>query len=178
LNLNAVYKKAMTYDNYVTILNEYQSLHQLHYNKFIVPEDQNKIIQHYRPLKILVITEPWCGDSLALIPVLRKIAETNGSWDIKLLLRDANSDLMHQFLTNGARAIPIFLFLDDTFNLLFRWGPRPVVAQKIFEDHRILINQGKIEKTDVIKKIRLYYTKDRGLTTYVELSHIFLIHKL
>jgi hypothetical protein len=172
LNYQDEFEKGMSYDDYVGHLDEHLSLHQLHYNKFLIDEDSQSIIKSLKPYKILIITEPWCGDSLALLPIIRKISELNTQWEIKILLRDSNPDLMDHFLTHGAKGIPVFLFLNETGELKFRWGPRPQKAAKIFEDHRQQINEGKLEKIDVIKKIRAFYAKDRGVTTLAELIGI------
>ena len=70
---------------------------------------------------------------------------------------------MDQFLSRGVRSIPIFLFLDDQGELRFCWGPRPEATAQIYDNHREQITEGKIEKQEVIKKIRIYYAKDRGI---------------
>ena len=165
LNLLSEYKRALSYAAYIDVLEKNLSLHQLHYKKFVVDSAAMIKISKFKSVKILVITEPWCSDSLALLPVVKKIAECNNRWDLKALLRDKNAELMDNYLTNGAKAIPVFLFLNENGELLFRWGPRPRPAVEIFSSHQSLINTGKIEKQEVIKKIRIFYAKDRGKTT-------------
>jgi thiol-disulfide isomerase/thioredoxin len=145
----------------------------LHYKKFQVEGDDQIKIKSLKPYKILVITEPWCGDSLALLPLIRKIAEINGNWELKVLLRDSNLELMDHFLTRSVRGIPVFLFLDEEGECKFKWGPRPEAAAQIFENHRSDIEENKIEKKDVIKKIRVFYAKDRGKATLAELMEVF-----
>ena len=178
MNFNQIFENALTYDEYVHLLNDHLSLHELHYKKFSVSEKDQRIIAGYRACKILIITETWCGDSLALIPIIRKISEINGQWEIKVILRDSNLDIIDQFLSRGVRGIPKFLFLDEQNNLLFHWGPRPEAAIEIFENFRDQINQGQIEKKEVIKKIRVYYAKDRGNTTLAELMEVFEENRL
>jgi len=173
VNLLNEYQKGLSYKEYVNLLGDNLTLHELHYKKFLVEGEIGKKISGYKKLKILAITESWCGDSLALLPIVRKIAEINGKWEIKVLLRDVNLELMNQFLTKGVRGIPMFLFLDKEGELLFRWGPRPEAAIRIFENYRDQIAQGQIEKQDVIKKIRVYYAKDRGIETLAELFRLF-----
>ena len=69
-------------------------------------------------------------------------------------MRDQNTDLMDQFLTRGGRAVPIFLFLNQHFNLIFKWGPRPKIIQDIYEVHRDRIDDGTISKIEIIKKLK------------------------
>lgn len=175
MNLKEYFEKALTYDEYVALLEDNLALHQRHYGKFEITGEAEEAIKGLGPVNIIVLTEPWCGDSLAIFPVVRKIAETNGNWEVKVLRRDENPDLMDRFLTRGARAVPIFLFLSADFSLLFRWGPRPKAAQDIFEQYREQFKQGKIEKSDVIKKIRNFYSRDRGKAIMAELLEIFKI---
>ncbi len=173
MNLKEYFEKALTYDAYVSLLEDNLALHRRHYGKFEITGEDGERIKAMKPVNIIVLTEPWCGDSLAIFPVVRKIAETNGRWEVKVLRRDENPDLMDRFLTRGGRAVPIFLFLSADFSLLFRWGPRPKAAQDIFEQYRDAFKQGKMEKSEVIKKIRNFYARDRGRAILAELLGIF-----
>ena len=167
------YNRAIAFQTYLEKLGRSLDLHNLHYKKFFIKKEFATKISKLRNVDILVITEPWCGDSLALLPIIRKIAEIQGLWEIKIILRDENPELIDQFLTKGVRGIPMFLFLDEKGNLLFKWGPRPKEAVQIYENHREQIMEGKIEKQEVIKKIRTYYAKDRGIETLSELIQVF-----
>ena len=158
------------------LLNNKLSLHNLHFKNFNLYQNDITKIAKLSSINILVITEPWCGDSIALLPVIKKIAETNPSWNLKIVLRDENVDLMEKFLTNGNKAIPIFLFLDNKFEYLFKWGPRPVAAQNIFEQYREKINNGEIEKSKVILKIRQFYAKDKGRSISKEVLELIYSH--
>jgi len=162
MNLKNYFDLAFEFDEYEKLLDDKLSLHNLHYKKYNLHQDDILRIANLSAIIILVITEPWCGDSVALLPVIKKIAEANSNWNLKIVLREENLDLMEKFLTNGNKAIPIFLFLNDEYNFLFKWGPRPKAAQNIFEIYRDKINNGEIEKSKVILKIRQFYSKDKG----------------
>ena len=82
MNLRYVFDNAMTYEAYTSILGQNLSLHQLHYRKCIIDPDWILKIKSFRPANILMITEPWCSDSLALLPIVRRISEINGQWHI------------------------------------------------------------------------------------------------
>ncbi len=151
------FNRGMTVGNYTLLLRDQRAVHDLHYKKAVIyhklniPDD----------LKLLVITEPWCGDSTAILPVIKKFFEKRNV-KIRILRRDDNLDLIDQFLTNGNRAIPIILILDRDGNFLNRYGPRPAEAQKIFDTHREAIQKGEIEKSEVTRKIRAFYSRNRG----------------
>ncbi len=167
MNYKNDFDKALSVDEYISLLSDNYKLHQLHYKKAEIdgelPEIEN--------LKILVITEPWCGDSTAIFPVLLKVFKEKGV-EIKVVLRDENPKLIDQYLTNGGRAIPIVLFLDEEGNLITKFGPRPQNAQVIFEQHRQDISDGKIEKKEVMLKIRTFYAKDRGKVISAEIINL------
>jgi len=170
MRLTEYYKRAMKYDSYLDQLGENTDLHRLHYKKYTVSDSIEQQIKNINRQRILVITEPWCSDSLALLPVIHKIVESAPDWELKVLLRDENPDIMAYFLTNGSSGIPVFIFLDDQDQVLFKFGPRPVAAQQIFDNNREAIMEGKMERQEVIKKIRTFYAKDRGRSIEEELS--------
>ncbi len=117
----------------------------------------------------LVISEAWCGDAANIIPVLVKMAEANKQISLKIILRDENQKIMDCFLTNGARAIPILVFLDDNYNELGYWGPRPRPAQKMFISHK----ENPIKSIDELKvDMQKWYFKDKGHTIQCELKDI------
>ena len=169
MNLSNYFNKAITYEEYVELLNESKQLHLLHYKNFNLSKDKINQIRNLPAMHILAITEPWCGDSLALLPIVKKISLANSSWKLKVILRDQNTELIDQFLTNGKRAIPIFLFLNKDFELQFSWGPRPQKTQEIFDKYKQQIQTGEIEKSKVILKIRQFYAKDKGKESASEL---------
>ena len=79
-----------------------------------------------QPLNVLALGEDWCGDVIANLPILARIAQESGKLNVRVFLRDQNLDLMDQYLKNGEfRSIPVFAFLDDNFNELGRFIERP-----------------------------------------------------
>ena len=151
------FNRAMSLSEYMSILDDQRSLYDLHYKK----ADTGNWPEPPDNLKLLIITEPWCGDSTAIVPVLYKLFKKYET-KIRILRRDANPELIDQFLTNGGRAIPIIILLDKDGNYQGRFGPRPAESRQIFENHRQAIKNGEIQKSEVIRKIRTFYSKDRG----------------
>lgn len=113
------------------------------------------------PQTWLVITESWCGDAAQNIPVIHKIAKTNPLINFKLVLRDDNEDLMNQFLTNGGKAIPKLIALDNQKNVINTWGPRPTIATKMVVDYKA--KNGSLD-ADFKKELQVWYNKDKGLS--------------
>lgn len=106
------------------------------YETFELPIDDARLqTVKDKKLKAIVITEDWCGDAMMNLPVLMKIAEAT-DMPLSISLRDSNLDLMDQYLTNGGRSIPKFIFLDESGNEYTNWGPRAEKVQNFVMDLR------------------------------------------
>lgn len=78
------------------------------------------------PLYVLVLAEDWCGDVVANLPVLQRLADASGKLTVRIFLRDQNPDLMGQYLKLGQfRSIPVFAFFDPDFQPIGQWFERP-----------------------------------------------------
>ncbi len=71
-------------------------------------------------IKVLVISEKWCGDCRRELPLIAHIADRAG-WDLRIFGRDENPDLMETYATDGKRVIPVFVFFDETFREIGRF---------------------------------------------------------
>jgi hypothetical protein len=92
----------------------------------LTAEDRSALQRLGRPLNVLVITEDWCGDAVDNFPVLARMVEDHPNIRMRVFLRDANPDVMDQFLKHGRhRSIPVFAFLDEAMNEVARFTERP-----------------------------------------------------
>ncbi len=77
------------------------------------------------PVHVLVLAEDWCGDVIANLPVLARLA-ADTMLDVRIFLRDQNLDLMQLYLKDGLhQSIPVFAFFDAEFQELGHWIERP-----------------------------------------------------
>ena len=75
--------------------------------------------------RILVLGEDWCPDVYRGMPMIARIAEAGGM-DMKVFPRDANPDIMDEFLKNGEfQSIPVFVFYTEDYKYLCHWIERP-----------------------------------------------------
>lgn len=84
-------------------------------------------------LNVLVITEDWCGDAIANLPVLARLAEASGKLELRIFLRDQNLDLADQYLKEGKyRSVPTIIFFTADMRQLGVWIERPakITAQQ------------------------------------------------
>lgn len=85
-----------------------------------------------RQLKVMVITEDWCGDALVGFPGLARLIEGAPGVEMRVFLRDANPDVMDQYLKRGLyRTIPVFVFFDEQMNELGRFLERQDVVTEL-----------------------------------------------
>ncbi len=129
------------------------------------PEQLQALEQKPRNEYWLVITEAWCGDAAQIIPALWHIAQAGGNIHMRMLLRDENPELMDAHLFRGTKSIPILIRLNQNFELLGQWGPRPAMGQAFIE-------QAKREGSDMNaakEQLHLWYARDKGRAIAAEL---------
>jgi len=96
----------------------------------ITPADREAI--RGRKLRILVITEDWCGDALVGFPALARLVDDAPNVEMRVFLRDANPDVMDQYLKRGLyRTIPVIVFFDEQMNELARYMERQDVVTEL-----------------------------------------------
>jgi hypothetical protein len=85
-----------------------------------------------RAVKVVVLAEDWCGDVIANLPVLGRLAKDSGKLDVRIFLRDQNDDIMQRYLNKGQfKSIPVFVFFDEDFRELGHWIERPASVTEV-----------------------------------------------
>jgi len=158
------------YNDFLENADGYAELYEHHYKRALVREQDLDFLNELKNLNILVLTELKCPDSVTVLPVVQKWIKSFDNIKMRILERDQNLDIMDNYLTNGGRAIPKFIFYDQTFHEVGSWGPRPADIQAVYEKHRQHIKEGKIDKTEVHKKMRQMYARERGRSIIREIS--------
>jgi hypothetical protein len=116
---------------------------------------------------LLALSEDWCGDAFNTLPVVARLAELAPNVELRLLGRDANPDLMDAHLSGSARAIPVVIVYDAQWNEVGWWGSRPAALQAL-----VLGEWAALEKGDRYRRVREWYTRDRGRTAVDEIVGI------
>jgi hypothetical protein len=115
----------------------------------------------------ITITEPWCGDAAQCVPVIEKLALGAGGIETHYILRDEHLEIMDAYLTNGGRAIPKLICLDQTGAEVFTWGPRPAVIQEVMNR---LKADGITEISVIVEAIQKAYNDDKQEGIYQEFA--------
>ena len=118
------------YSKYVPINWKRMQRIQKTYN--LSPAAAELLGQLNKPIRWLVITENWCGDSAQSTPIMEKMVEAaDGHIEMRFIYRDANPELMNAHLTGTSMSIPKVIQLDEAFHVTGSWGPRPDEAQQL-----------------------------------------------
>lgn len=119
--------------------------------------------------KLLVLSEDWCGDASNTVPVLARLAEAASGVELRIVERDENPELMDRYLTNGSRSIPVAIVLDEEFEPLSSWGPRPAELQEFVIGEK---EKGERPNAEIYRDARRWYARDGGETTLRELLEL------
>jgi hypothetical protein len=164
LDFRKLWSEAFPYEDFVEACKaEHCGLWQGVYRLARIPEWAREAVPPGLKRRLLVIAEGWCGDASNTVPIVAKLADSVPGLELRVILRDQNPEVMNQYLTNGSRSIPIVIVLDEEFQELGHWGPRPSELQAW-----VMANRGTMPKTELYPQVRKWYARNRGETTLRE----------
>jgi len=117
----------------------------------------------------LVITEAWCGDAAQNIPFIAKLANENPNIELKFIMRDEHPEIMDQYLTKGARSIPVLIIMDENYHDLATWGPRPEPVQNMVMEAK---DNPDLSQSEFIEKVHKWYATDKNTTISNEFKEL------
>jgi hypothetical protein len=122
-----------------------------------------RAVQLGRTWHLAVLSEDWCGDAVNTVPVVQRLVERVPGLDLRIFGRDANPDIMDVHLTGKSRSIPVVMLLDEHFQELGWWGPRPAELQAW------VLGPGQaLPSGDRYRETRRWYARDHGRSTLDE----------
>lgn len=122
-----------------------------------------------KPYTWLLITESWCGDGAQCIPVVAKMAELSSNIKLDIIFRDENLEIMDSFLTNGSRAIPKLIFIQNE-QVVRSWGPRPKAIQAMVTEYKK--QNPDATHDEFVNNLHLWYARDKTTAIQNEFSEI------
>lgn len=182
------WNSAISFDEYIQIANErlenpadqneieYKPYYELGLQrmnrtlkKLVIDEEQvNELKSKNFDGKILIISEAWCGDASATVPALVKFFE--GHNEVKIFLRDSDSSLIEQFLTNETQSIPKVIILDKEFKVKNSWGPRPKFGHDLLLKYKA--DPENYTKDMFYNDLQIYYSRNRGKDAIQEILEL------
>jgi Thioredoxin len=156
------FEQGMTFQQYLDQMGTNKETFVKFLSEIVIrPEDKAALAKLGKKLKVMVITEDWCGDALYNVPVLAKLVEGNPNIEVRVFLRDKNPDLMDQYLNQGMfRSIPVFAFFDENMNEVARLLERPAkitdqLEKKMLEVRRSMRSENLEQwRQDVVGEVR------------------------
>ncbi|MFQ5646153.1 MAG: thioredoxin family protein [bacterium] len=173
LDLADKFKSALSYESFVDSAGKKKDLFRETYQETLLDEKAREALTAFpKKLKFLVIAENWCGDVIAIVPVIKKLTENLPDIELKIISRDAHPELMDAYLTDGKRSVPKMIILNEDFQEIGIWGPRPRTAMNFYRKHTRLLKLGLIGKGIVFEKVRKFYKENRGKEVQAEIARI------
>ena len=163
LDFRALWAEALSYQTFLDTSTKHKELWQGIYALTRLPPWAWTVLPPGATRKLLVIAEDWCGDASSTVPILARLVDQVPGLELKVIRRDEHLGVIDQYLTNGSRSIPIVIALDDQFQELGHWGPRPRELQAW-----VMANRPPIPKAELYPQVRRWYARDRGVSTLRE----------
>jgi hypothetical protein len=164
LDFRKLWDQAFNYEEFVAACKvEHCGLWQGMYKLARIPDWAREAVAAGIRRKLLVIVEDWCGDASNTVPIVAKFAQSVPELELRIIQRDAHPEVMDRYLTNGSRSIPIVIALDESYQEVGHWGPRPSELQAW-----VMANRGTMPKSELYPQVRKWYARDRGETTLRE----------
>lgn len=187
MNLKKFWKEGVSYDVYLksaqeslespksTAETEFQEYYKLGIQRM------NRMAKSFEPYpehleilagknfkgKVLIITEAWCGDASQAVPVISKFFQQN---EVRITYRDQEPSLIDHFLTNGAKAIPVVLLLNEHYEVINTWGTRPQYGSALLAKHKN--DPEAYSREQFHNDLQVYYAKNKGFDTIEEILRL------
>jgi len=131
----------MTYDAYkAQMTRNREQFEQNEKDLQLTSEDTQALTNLSQGVSVLALAEDWCGDVIANLPIVGRLAEASGGkLNLRILLRDQQpgEQVMNEHLNKGQyKSIPTVIFLDEDFKEVGVWVERPQSVTKLREEKR------------------------------------------
>ena len=147
------FNAGMTYDAYkAQMTRNRDQVEQNEKDLELKAEDVEALKSLPQTVNVMALAEDWCGDVVANLPVLGKLAaESGGKLNVRVHLRDQEPG-SKRLRGQPARQI------EDLHQLAFSWpavapSPRPISRSLVPSDRRSMLSSGKLVKM-VIRFLR------------------------
>jgi len=120
--------QAMDADAYIAQMTQNRELFERRIQSTEISEETRAAFAG-APLRFLILTEDFCGDSAQFIPPIIRLSQELDNVDVRLLLRDQHRDLASGYVRkDGYQAIPVLILLDKQGTELGYLVERPALV--------------------------------------------------
>jgi thiol-disulfide isomerase/thioredoxin len=123
----------LTYDQYKKAMSRNRDRVEENERKVVLDAQATRFFGSLpQPVNVVVLAEDWCGDVIANLPVLGRLAQAAPKLKVRIFYRDQNPDLMERWLNQGKyQSIPVFAFFDEEFREIGHWIERPASVSEL-----------------------------------------------
>jgi hypothetical protein len=131
------------------------------------PQDlSRRLRQSGTVIRLLIVAEDWCPDSVNTVPYIVKLAEAAGV-ETKLVNRAEGASLMDRYRAfDGRRVTPLVVIVRDGL-AIGAWVERPAILQSLFRSMA-----SDPDKAKRFAERQAWYDADAGRTTDRELVEL------
>jgi hypothetical protein len=131
------FDQGMTYEAYkAQMTRNRERLEAAEQKVQVAAADVAAVKQLPKAINVLAIVEDWCGDVVANLPILDRLARESGKLNVRCVLRD-QTPIIDQYLKDGQfKSIPVFVFLDEKFNEIGNFKERPASVTELRAQRR------------------------------------------
>ena len=126
-----MFDAGISYERYVELtLNEKikdrMSRHFEAAQELISKIEPQKLTRINRKMKILCVSENWCGDCANGVPVISALADALNNWEFVIVVKTSfEEDFQQYYCTAGRQKIPMVILADEDGDEISRWVERP-----------------------------------------------------
>ncbi|HKW02693.1 MAG TPA: thioredoxin family protein [Vicinamibacterales bacterium] len=159
----ALFDRGVTWDAFLTDVQSQRDKWTTNAGRATVDADLVQRFKHVAPgLKILVVAEASCSDSVNTIPYLAKLASLAGV-ELRIVNKATGAPVIEHHLTpDGRTATPTVILLRDGKEA-GAWVERPALLQAWH------MSMAALDSDERLKRKLSWYDWDRGATTLAEI---------
>ena len=138
---DARFATGLTYEAYKAQMKQNRERFEQHEKSLTLDPADVAAFKAMPKRNVVVLTEDWCSDAVATLPLLAAIAQASGTLDVRIFFRDQpqNADIRDSHLNRGKfQSIPMFVFFDEGWRELGTWWEKAAV---IYEMRERMINE-------------------------------------
>src|SRR5947207_10804312 len=125
----ARFTTGLPWKDYMAQMGDTKARTEENYQKSALTEDERKFFGSVKNVKyVMMLAENWCGDVHRNSPLIAHVADAIPGAELRVFLRDKETDLRDTFLNNGYQSIPVVVFFDQNWNEIGRWLERAHAA--------------------------------------------------
>jgi hypothetical protein len=122
---NDRWSEGMTPDTYIDQMTQNRDIFTRRIEETELSSNELQLFQH-EPLRVLILTEDFCGDSAQFIPPVIRLAQVLENVEVRILLRNEHQDLATDYRRrDGYQAIPVLILMDAAGHELGALVERP-----------------------------------------------------